>query len=117
MVSVAFAIRIFPQRPPGSKQARFLAETRHGQVPIIRPLSILCSKRRASLRGELTPLWLRYCMAIRVGADPDDVDDVSSLSEPHGPDGSMAVRGGARAEISQSRPARRLRQTVRTARR
>src|SRR5258706_12031164 len=112
MVSVAFAIRIFPQRPPGSKQARFLAETRHGQVPIIRPLSILCSKPRASLRGELTPLWLRYCMATRVGADPDVVDDVSSLSQQHGPDGAMVVRGGARPEIYQSGPAKGLPQIV-----
>ncbi len=78
---------------------------------------ILYSKRRASLRGRSTPLWLRYCMATWAGADPDDVDDVSSLSEPHGPDGAMADRGRAGAEIPQPRSAGRLRQIVRTARR
>ena len=56
-------------------------------------------------------------MATRAGANPDDVNDVSSLSEPHGPDGAMADRGRIGAEISQPRSARRLRQTVRTARR
>src|SRR5664279_6506793 len=76
-----------------------------------------CSKRRASFQGHLTPHWLRYCMATWAGADPDDVDDVSSLPEPHGPDGAMAERGGARAEISQFGPAGRLRQAVRAARR
>src|SRR6202142_3145670 len=75
------------------------------------------SKRRASFLGCLTPPWLRYCMAAWAGADPDDVDDVSSLSEPHGPDGAMADRGCARAEISQSGSARRVRQTVQPARR
>src|SRR5580704_12129388 len=54
-------------------------------------------------------------MATPAGADPDDVDDVSSLPEPHGPDGAMAVGGSTRAEISQSRAARRLRQIVWTA--
>src|ERR1700742_1475659 len=56
-------------------------------------------------------------MAIWAGADPDDVDDVSSLPEPHGPDGAMADRGGTRVEISQSGATGHLRQAVRTARR
>src|SRR5450631_2957888 len=80
-------------------------------------LDLFNSKRRASLGGYLTPLWLRYCIATRTGADPDDVDDVSSLSEPHGPDGAMADRSLACAEIPQPRSARHLRQSVRTARR
>src|SRR5438876_10755290 len=50
------------------------------------------------------------------GAVSDDVDDVSGLSEPHGPDGSMAERGRIGAEISQPRSARRLRPAVWTAR-
>src|SRR5258707_780815 len=87
------------------------------KVPIVYASRILCSKRRASFRGYLTPLWLRYCMATRAGADPDDVDDVPSLSEPHGSDSTMADRGRVGAEISQPRSARRLRQIVRTARR
>src|SRR3979490_22727 len=84
-------------------------------LPIAYASRILSSKRRASLRGYLTLHWLRYCIAIRAGADPDDVYDVSSLSEPHGPDGAMAERGRTCVEISQSGSARRLRQTVRTA--
>src|SRR5260370_11006004 len=85
-----------------------------------RPLLCLthsCSKRRASLQGYLAPFWLRYCMATRTGADPDDVDDVSGVSEPHGPDRAMADRGGGGAEISQPRAATRLRQTLPPARR
>src|ERR1700752_240495 len=35
------------------------------------------------------------------GAEVNDVNDVPSLSEPHGPDRAMAVGGGKRAEISQ----------------
>ena len=45
--------------------------------------------------AERPPPWRRYCMAPGAGADPDDVDDVSSLSEPHGPDGAMADGGRA----------------------
>src|SRR2546430_8174193 len=51
------------------------------------------------------------------GAVSDDVDALSGLPEPHGPDSSMAVRGGICAEISQPRSARRLRPAVWTARR
>ena len=52
----------------------------------------------------------------RQGPSRNDVDDVPGLSEPHGPHGAMADRGRACAEISQPRPARHLRQTVRAAR-
>src|ERR1700732_1778789 len=96
-------------------RAPLLAKAYRKNVPIAYASRDLCSKRRASLQGYLTLLWLRYCMATRARADPDDVDDVSSLSEPHGPDGAMAERGRACAQISQPRPARRLRQTVRAA--
>src|SRR6267154_6657688 len=108
MVSVAFAIWLpsTPERPRGPLGSAHYLRFRH-----------LCSKRRASLQGCLTPLWLRYCIAIRAGADSDDVDDVSGLSEPHGPDGSMAERGCIGAEISQPRAARRIRPAVRAARR
>src|SRR5947208_16632070 len=50
------------------------------------------------------------------GAVSDDVDALSGLPEPHGPDDSMAVRAGICAEISQPRSARRLRPAVWTAR-
>src|ERR1039458_6691805 len=56
-------------------------------------------------------------MAIWARANSDDVNDVSSLSEPHGPDGAMADRSRVGPEISQPRSARRLRQTVPAARR
>src|SRR5258708_20918317 len=72
------------------------------------------SKRRASFLGGLPPPWLRFCMAARAGADPDDVDVISGVSEPHGPYGAMADRGSPGAEISQPRPAGPIRQIVRT---
>src|ERR1700681_3812951 len=111
MVSVAFAMWLFPQlqRPPRT--------TSRCKLPIVYASRILCSKRRASFRGYLTPLWLRYCIATKAGAEPDDVDDVSSLSEPYGSDGAMADGRCISAEISQPRPARRLRPVVWTARR
>src|SRR5664279_978009 len=118
MVSVAFAIwlSLTPERPAGPCGHRF-AQATPGKLPIVYASRILCSKRRASLQGYLTPRWLRYCIATRAGADPDDVYDVSSLPEPHGPDGAMAVRSRIGAEIPQPGSARRLRQIVRTARR
>src|ERR1700676_4364834 len=96
-------------------RAPLLAKAYRKNVPIAYASRDLCSKRRASLQGHLTLLWLRYCIATRARADPDDVDDVSSLSEPHGPDGTMADRGCIGAEISQPRSARHLRRVVRTA--
>src|SRR5258708_35387627 len=85
------------------------AKARRCKVPIMYALRILCSKRRASLRGYLTLLWLRYCIATRARADPDDVDDVSGLSKAHGPDGAMADVGCVGVEMSQPRSARELR--------
>src|ERR1700694_5419980 len=97
-------------------RAPLLAKAYRKNVPIAYASRDLWSKRRASLKGYLTLLWLRYCIATRARADPDDVDDVSSLSEPHGPDGAMAERGRIGIKVSQPRPARRLRQAVRAAR-
>src|SRR4051794_2350433 len=51
------------------------------------------------------PPWAR--------ADAYDVIDVPSISEPHGPHGTVANRGRGGAQISQPRAARRLRQGVR----
>src|SRR5258706_10983532 len=120
MVSVAWAIGLsFTARwaPTGAERAQLRVKTSRRKVPIGCVPCIQCSKRRANLQGYLTPLWLRYCMAIGAGRGSDDVDDVSGLSEPHGPDGSMAERGRVGAEISQSRSARCLRPAIRTARR
>src|SRR6266404_69159 len=69
----------------------------------------------------LKAIWLRLGFDIawqyRQGRIPDEVDDLSSLSEPHGPDGAMADRSRACVEIPQPCSAGRFRQTVRTARR
>src|SRR6516164_7631626 len=46
---------------------------------------------------------------------PYDVDVISGLSEPYGPDGTMAVGGGFGTEISQSGSAGQVRQTCRAA--
>src|SRR5947209_1427809 len=51
-------------------------------------------------------------MAVWAGAKRNDVNDVSGLPEPHGPDGPMAAARFRRAEIPQPRPARRLRQAL-----
>src|ERR1700688_337259 len=110
MVSVAFAIWLFPltpERPSGPPVECLM-------FMLQRIFTSLNSKRRASLRGVRPRLGFNIAWHW-AGADPDDVDDVSSLSEPHGFDRAMADRGRACAEISQPGPARRLRQTVRTA--
>src|SRR4051812_5244401 len=88
--------------------------------PIASPPGNLRSKPRANLsnarlQGNLTRLWLRYCMAHGTGADVNEVDDVPSVSEPHGLDRAMADGGCRRTEISQSGAAGRLRQGVRKA--
>src|SRR3974377_1807029 len=46
---------------------------------------------------------------------PYDVDVISGLSEPHGPDGTVAVGGSFGTEISQSGSAGHVRQAGRTA--
>src|SRR3984893_1087565 len=111
---MAFPSRLNADRSP--LRGRLLAGAR-SKMPIVYASRILFSKRRASFRGYLTLLWLQYCIATIAGADPDDVDDIPSLSEPHGSDSTMADRGGVGAEISQPRSARRVRQIVRAARR
>src|ERR1700709_1717290 len=93
-----------------------LFRSRRRKLPIVYASRILCSKRRASLRSCLTLLWLLYCIATTAGAETDEVDDVSSLPEPYGPDRAMADGSRFGPEISQPRAARRLRQIVRTAR-
>src|SRR5262249_38724094 len=83
--------KAIPARPRGQPQP-----------PPVYASGVFRSKPCANLRGDLTPLWLRYCIAIWVGADPDDVDVISGLSEPHGPDRAVADRGVVGTEISQS---------------
>src|SRR4051794_22810664 len=95
MVSVAFAIWPFPQRCDGTRPAR--------GVPVTCASLQMNSKRRANFEGDLTPVWLRYCIAARDRwAFQNDVDVLSGFSEPHGFDG--AVSGGSldRPQISQS---------------
>src|SRR5882757_9262918 len=113
MVSVAFAIWPFPY-------AHHRAAPRGGCRP--RPMPVRrafpwhsSSKPRASFPGGPTPLWRRYCIATQARADVYDVNDVPSLSEPHGPYGAMADGGRGGAQIPQFRTTGRLGQGVRAA--
>src|SRR6266853_4196173 len=93
-----------PGRPPGPTAAKCPLFTLHAfmQQATCQFARLFDSALASILHGN------------RAGADPDDVDDVSGLSEPHGPDGTMADRGCVGAEISQSRSARHFQQAVRT---
>src|SRR5215475_3250769 len=73
--------------------------------------------QQATCQFGSCPPWLRYCMARKAGAEVNDVNDVPSLAEPHGPDGTMAVGGCKRPEISQSGTAGHLGSAVRKDRR
>src|SRR5882757_6726483 len=68
-------------------------------------------------RAALLRLGFDIAWPYRARAEVNDVNDVSGLSEPHGPDGAMAERSFSRAKIPQPRAARTIRQVVRTARR
>ena len=103
-----------PARPCGHRFARAIPpQSAHRPMP----RAFYAASDVPVCEARPAPPWLRYCIAISTGAYPDEVDDVSSLSEPHGPDGAMAERGRVGAEIPQPRAARRLRQAVRAARR
>src|SRR2546430_599906 len=78
---------------------------------------VLYSKPRASFEGGLPRSGFDIAWHHGTGAEVNDVNDVPSLSEPHGPDVAMADRGRGGAEISQSGAAGRLRQIVRPPRR
>ena len=110
------AFPLTPERPARPCRHRFARRSRR-KVPTAHASCSFAASDVPVLRGPLAPLWLRYCIAIWAGAVPDEVDDVSGLSEPHGPDRAMAERGRVGAAIPQSRAAGRLRQTVRPARR
>ena len=103
-----------PARPCGHRFAQAIPP-QSAQSPL--PQAVCSASDVPVCEAAAAPLWLRYCIAISTGAFPDEVDDVSSLSEPHGPDRAMAERGRVGAEIPQPRAARRLRQAVRAARR
>ncbi len=111
---MAFSLRLDADRPP--------RRTACGQgLPAGRPLSM-----RRAIKQQATCQFGRRSGPVLApilhgtghqGQAPDDVDAVSSLSEPYGPDRAMADRGGIGAAISQPRSAGRLRPAVRTARR
>src|SRR5260370_243987 len=106
MVSVAFAIWLFPYaRTPARAAAECPMFTLHAFMQ-----QATCQFARLF---EFALASILHSNRGRGGSD--DVDDVSGLSEPHGPDGTMADRGCIGAEISQSRSARHFRQAVRTA--
>src|SRR6185312_4343184 len=117
MVSVVFAIwpSLEPQNASAQPWAAFL-----GSRPRRRPRPVrraFTQQATCQFCRRFARLWLRYCMAPGAGADVNDVNDVPSLSEPHGPDVAMADRGRGGAEISQSGAAGRLRQVISPARR
>ena len=115
MVSVVFAIWPFPQRLNASRSDRT------GRAA--RPPADAHAHARAFMQQATCQfsggLRLRFGFDIAwqhgQGRNWNDVNDVPSLPEPHGPDGAMADGGRGRAEISQSRAAGRLRQSVRAA--
>src|SRR5262245_58375085 len=113
MVSVVFAI--WPSlEPPKRLRAAMGSRPRRRAMPVRRAFT---QQATCQFSGRLARLWLRYCMALRTGADVNDVNDVPSLSESHGPDVTVADRGRGGPEISQSGAAGRLRQAVWPARR
>src|SRR3954453_16798491 len=72
-------------------------------VPISCASLEMSSKRRANFEGDLTPVWLRYCIAARDRwAFQNDVDELSGLSEPHGFDGAVSGGSLVRAQIPPS---------------
>src|SRR5215208_1090757 len=113
MVSVVFAI--WPSlETPKRLRAAMGSRLRRRLMPVRRAFT---QQATCQFCRRFAGLWLRYCMASGTGADVNDVNDVPSLSESHGPDVALADRGRGGAEISQSGAARRLRQIVPTARR
>src|SRR5882757_5727533 len=112
---MAFLSRLNARQGPCSR--RSLPKACRCKVPVVCASHGLCSKRRASSTkpsGRALASILHGTMG-RPGRN--DVDDVSSLSEPYGSDGAMAERGRLGAEIPQPCPTGRLRPAVRTARR
>src|SRR5216684_6672210 len=110
MVRVAFAIWPYPSHPkrlrwPGTAVASL-------PYPAPRPMPIACasgiprSKRRASLAGGPAPIL----HGNRGRGVPDEVDVISGLSEPYGPDGTMAEGSGIGPEVPQSGSAGGIRQ-------
>src|SRR5690349_24125326 len=108
MVSVVFAIRLLePPKRLRSRPGRPVGPPPNTCAPVfLEQATCQFLQRRARL-------WRRYCMALGTGADVNDVNDVPSLSEPHGSDVAMADRGCGGPEISQPRATGRLRQAVR----
>src|SRR5947207_1351088 len=109
MVSVVFAIWPLPSTPNRLAQDRAGGKSR---PPVARASGHSSSKRRASLAGHPVRFGSDIAWPYGARAKRNDVNDVSGLPEPHGPDGTMADGGFRRAEIPQPRPAGRLRQAV-----
>src|ERR1700686_181199 len=118
MVSVAFAIGLFLNRLVKAPWGR--AGTASGQKRSRRKEPVAWASRHPMQQAtcqfaRLFDSTLASILHGKRAGRSDDVDDVSGLSEPHGPDGSMAERGCIGAEISQFRSARCLGPAVRTA--
>src|SRR5947207_13167019 len=113
MVSVVFAI--WPSSNPQNASAQAWAASRAAAQCLC--VGHLRSKPRASFRGGQARSGVDIAWRHETGADVNDVNDVPSLSEPHGPDVTVADRGGGGPEVPQSGAAGRLRQTIWPARR
>src|SRR5579859_1551804 len=111
MVSVAFAISY-----PSMLRRNPRAWTPPASAGSLCDFAQYAARHMPIHRGDLTPLRLRYCMAIWGWAGVNDVNALSGLSEPHGPHPAMAVRGRIGGALPQSDPARPLRQAVPAAR-
>src|SRR4051812_36883601 len=103
MVSVAFAIWLFPQLPERqparwARRAPLGAKHPAAKCPLLVPH---VQQATCQFAGPSDATLASILHSGPGGADPDDVDDVPSLSEPHGPDGSMAERGRIGIEIFQ----------------
>src|ERR1700754_1524232 len=108
MVSVVFAIW-----PSSNANARLAG----WEPPKACAPGLLQSKPRASFAGGSPCSGFDIAWHQGSKADVNDANDVPSLSEPHGPDVTVADRGCGGPEIPQSGAAGRLRQAVWPARR
>src|SRR4051794_13524726 len=104
----------FPRTPKTPPRRHWAASRAAAQCLCVGHLR---SKPRASFRGGQARSGVDIAWHHKTGADVNDVNDVPSLSEPHGSDVTMANRGGGSPEIPQSGAAGRLRQTIWPARR
>src|SRR5215468_1030537 len=105
MVSVVFAIWPFPHATCLLGQSPPPATPRRARPPAPRLLAHPAGNFEQQATCQFGKPLPRFGSDIAwpqgAGVEVNDVNDLPSLSEPHGPDGAVAVGGGKRAEISQ----------------